>query len=63
MADAATRSYRWTREVYDRAVEAGIFGAGDRIELIDGEIARSSSASTLDAASPNTGSSPFRMPA
>ena len=38
MADVATRSYRWTREVYDRAVEAGIFGAGDRIELIDGEI-------------------------
>ena len=38
MADPATRSYRWSRETYDRAVEAGLFGPGDRIELIDGEI-------------------------
>ena len=38
MADPATRSYRWSREAYDRAVQAGIFGPGDRIELIDGEI-------------------------
>ena len=38
MADPATRSYRWSRETYDRAVEAGIFGPGDRIELIDGDI-------------------------
>ena len=38
MADPATRSYRWSREIYDRAVQAGIFGPGDRVELIDGEI-------------------------
>ena len=38
MADPATRSYRWSREVYDRAVEAGIFGPGDLIELIEGEL-------------------------
>ena len=38
MADPATRSYRWSRETYDRAVGAGIFGPGDRIELIHGEI-------------------------
>ena len=38
MSDPATRTYRWSRETYDRAVEAGIFGPGDRLELIDGEI-------------------------
>ena len=38
MADPATRSYRWSREAYDRAIQTGIFGPGDRIELIDGEI-------------------------
>ena len=38
MADPATRTYRWSRETYDRAVEAGIFGPGDRVELIDGEV-------------------------
>ncbi len=29
---------RWTREEYDRLVAAGMFGAGERVELIDGEI-------------------------
>lgn len=29
---------RWTRQEYDRMVEAGIFGPEDRIELLDGEI-------------------------
>lgn len=38
MADPATPTCRWSRETYDRAVEAGIFGPGDRVELIDGEI-------------------------
>ncbi len=38
MVDAAIRSYRWSREAYDRAVEAGTFGDGDRIELIEGEL-------------------------
>lgn len=38
MTDPATRSYRWSRETYDRAVEAGIFGPGNRVELIDAEI-------------------------
>ena len=38
MAEPATQSYRWSRETYARAVEAGIFGAGDLIELIEGEL-------------------------
>lgn len=29
---------RWTREEYDRMIEAGIFAPGERVELIDGEI-------------------------
>lgn len=29
---------RWTREDYDRMIDAGIFAPGERVELIDGEI-------------------------
>jgi Uma2 family endonuclease len=29
---------RWTREDYDKMIEAGIFAPGERVELIDGEI-------------------------
>ena len=29
---------RWTREEYDRMIEAGIFAPGERVELLDGEI-------------------------
>ena len=29
---------RWTREDYDKMIEAGIFTPGERVELIDGEI-------------------------
>ena len=34
----AEAPYRWTRETYDRAVEAGVFGPHDRLELIDGRL-------------------------
>lgn len=30
--------YRWSRETYDRAVEAGVFGPHDRLELLDGQL-------------------------
>ena len=36
--DSASETYRWSRDVYYRAVEAGVFGPADRIELIDGEL-------------------------
>ena len=36
--DSAVETCRWRRDVYDRAVEAGVFGPDDRIELIDGEL-------------------------
>ncbi len=29
---------RWTREEYERMVDAGILGPNDKVELIDGEI-------------------------
>lgn len=29
---------RWNREEYDRAIEAGVFQPGDRLQLIEGEI-------------------------
>lgn len=39
MPDTAARTpYRWSREVYDRAVEAGVFGPHDRLELLDGQL-------------------------
>ncbi|MCY4506713.1 MAG: Uma2 family endonuclease, partial [Acidobacteria bacterium] len=37
-ADLHAETYRWSREVYDRAVVAGVFGPEDLIELIDGEL-------------------------
>lgn len=33
-----TETCHWSREVYDRAIEAGVFGPEDRLELIDGEL-------------------------
>ena len=37
--DATIRTTRrWSRDAYDRAVGAGLFGPGDRIELIDGQL-------------------------
>lgn len=30
--------FRWTREQYDRAIEAGVFGPADKIELLEGEL-------------------------
>ena len=38
MSDSTVATYRWSRDVYDRAVEAGVFGPEDRIELIEGEL-------------------------
>ena len=39
MSNATTRTTRhWSRDAYDRAVDAGVFGPGDRIELIDGQL-------------------------
>jgi Uma2 family endonuclease len=32
------RTKLWTRKAYDRAVEAGVFGPDERLELIEGEI-------------------------
>lgn len=38
MPDPAVQTCRWSRHRYERAVAAGVFGAGDRIELIAGEL-------------------------
>ncbi len=38
LESAPVRPHRFTRERYERMVDAGIFGASDRVELLDGEI-------------------------
>ena len=38
MSTPAIRVHLWTREEYDRMVEAGVFPPGSRVQLIDGEI-------------------------
>ena len=38
MFDSTVATCRWSRDVYDRAVAAGVFGPEDRIELIEGEL-------------------------
>ena len=39
MSDASTQAtYHWTREAYDRAVDAGVFGPDDRLELVEGQL-------------------------
>lgn len=38
MSDPVPEIHRWNRDVYDRAVEAGVFGPDDRMELIEGEL-------------------------
>ena len=38
MSTPAIRLHLWTREEYDRMVEAGVFPPGSRVQLIDGEI-------------------------
>jgi Uma2 family endonuclease len=35
---SAVHSRRWTRQEYDRMIEAGVLTPEDRVELIDGEI-------------------------
>jgi Uma2 family endonuclease len=34
----SVRPYRWTRKAYERAVDVGVLGPGDRVQLIEGEI-------------------------
>lgn len=38
MSTAVVQRRRWTRQEYERLVEAGGFGPEDRIELLDGDI-------------------------
>ena len=38
MPEANVQTRRWSREAYDRAIEAGVFGPEDHIELIAGQI-------------------------
>ncbi|MBI3392732.1 MAG: Uma2 family endonuclease [Nitrospirae bacterium] len=40
MATATVQTRRFSRKEYDRMVEAGIFGPGERLELVEGEIVR-----------------------
>jgi len=37
-ADAAPHLHRWTRAQYEQAIDAGVFGEDDRVELITGHV-------------------------
>lgn len=38
MSDHTVETYRWNLDTYDRAVEAGVFGPDDHVELIEGRL-------------------------
>jgi Uma2 family endonuclease len=41
---------RWTRGEYDKMIAAGVFAAGDRVELVDGEILQMTPQGSVHAA-------------
>ena len=38
MSDSMVRTRRWTRAEYDKLIDAGFFGPGDKIELLGGQL-------------------------
>src|SRR4029450_8676209 len=38
MSDSIVRSRRWTRVEYDKLIDAGFFGPGDKIERLAGQL-------------------------
>jgi Uma2 family endonuclease len=38
MSDSIVRTRRWTRVEYDKLIDAGFFGPGDKIELLAGRL-------------------------
>jgi Uma2 family endonuclease len=38
MSESAVRTRRWTRVEYDKLIETGILGPGDKIELLGGQL-------------------------
>ena len=38
MSDSIVRTRRWTRVEYDKLIDAGFFGPGDKIELLGGQL-------------------------
>jgi len=51
MAVSAVKEHHWTREEYERMAEAGCFGAGERVELIEGVVYDMSPQSAFHASS------------
>lgn len=45
----AVHPRRWTREEYDKMIDAGVFADGERLELIDGEILQMMTQGSLHA--------------
>jgi Uma2 family endonuclease len=45
----AVHPRRWTREEYDKMIEAGVFAHGERLELIEGEILQMMTQGSLHA--------------
>jgi Uma2 family endonuclease len=51
MSVSAVKEHRWTREEYERLAEAGCFGSGQRVELVEGVVYDISPQSTFHASS------------
>ncbi len=45
----AVEMRRWTRDEYERMISAGLFAAGERLELVDGEILQMTPQGSLHA--------------
>jgi Uma2 family endonuclease len=57
----AVQPFRWTRQRYDQAIEAGVFTTADNVELLDGEVVDKMSQNELHAVATTLTSDTLRL--
>jgi hypothetical protein len=55
MSESMVRTRRWTRAEYDKLIDAGFFGPGDKIELLGGQLCVSEPQNSPHAGGPPKG--------